>query len=528
MRSLIICVLCLLAAADGDFERAVLAVSGAAEIEELSEDEMDRYRALAAHPLDLNAASPGRLRACGLFSPFQISSLIEYRQQTGDILSWSELSLVSGFSAGFTEALKEFVRLESTRAPGQPERRNVDQELLLRGALKMEEESEAKYSYGIKYNLQWGERAELNWATRTTYDDGDFKAGTVSAAWYGRGWLSKVVAGDFSARFGQGLTSWTGFSLSGYTTAQAFRRNASGLSPSASFSSVSKGLGAELRFGRWCVSGAYSFSEKLPAANVTRVGETASFGLTATSKAVSFDWMISLAGLSLYGEAGWNGAPMALAGTIWIPKYGSKFAALAKFKDNKLTGACCADTKYLVASFQADLDYNKKKETYKLIISSSPSFEPEGWTVNPSVRISTRFKPQDKAPWRTDLRADFDAAHGVWLSHLRFNCLWCKDFACAGYLEGGFRNGKYAVYARGTVFFVDNWDDRIYVYERDAPGSFNVPALYGRGFAASLVAALKFSRRHTLHARAGITCYPWMPAPKPSRLEVKLQYTLRI
>lgn len=528
MRSVITCVLCLLAAAGGDFEKAVLAVSGAAEIEDLAEDEMERYRALAAHPLDLNAAGPGRLKACGLFSPFQIASLVEYRQETGDILSWSELSLVSGFSAGFTEALKEFVKLESTRAPGQPERSRIGQELLLRGALKLEEESAPKYNCGLKYTLQWGERAVLNWATRTTYDDTKFKAGTISVAWYGRGWLSKILAGDFSARFGQGLTSWTGFSLNGYTTAQAFRRNASGLSPSASYSSASKGLGAELRFGRWCISGAYSFSEKLPVANVTRVGETATFGLTATSRAVSFDWMISLAGLSLYGEAGWDGTPMALAGTVWIPKYGNKFAALAKFKDNKLTGACCADTKYLVASLQADLDYSKKRETYKLVVSSSPSFELDGWTVNPALRISARMKPQEAAPWRTDLRADLDAARGAWLSHLRFNCLWCKGFAWMGYLEEGFKNEKYAVYARGTVFFIDNWDDRIYVYERDAPGSFNVPALYGRGFAASLVAALKFSRRHALHARAGITCYPWMPAPKPSRFELKLQYTLRI
>ena len=528
MRSVIMCVLCLLAAADGDFEKAVLAVSGAAEVEDLAEDEMERYRTLAAHPLDLNAAGPGRLKACGLFSPFQIDALIEYRQQTGDILSWTELALMNGFNEKLVTALKEFVKLESGRPPGQAERSAVSQEMILRGAARQTGKSEPEFNYGIKYGLQWGERAELNWATRTTYDDGDFKAGTISAAWYGRGCLSKVVAGDFSARFGQGLTAWTGFSLSGYTTAQAFRRNASGLSPSASFTSASKGLGIELRFGRWCVSGAYSISERIPVANVTRVGETATLGLTASSKAASFDWMVSLSGLSLYGEAGWNGAPMALAGAVWIPEYGSKYAALAKYKDRKLTAAFCADSRYLTASVQADLDYNKMKETYKLVISSSPSFESGSWTIDPAIRISARLKPQDPSPWRTDLRADFDAAHGVWLSHLRFNCLWCKDFACAGYLEGGFKNGKFAVYARGTVFFVDNWDDRIYVYERDAPGSFNVPALYGRGFSASLTAALKFSRQHTIHARAGITCYPWMPAPKPSRFEVKLQYTLKI
>ncbi len=522
------CFLCLLAASGGDFEKAVLAVSGAAEVEDLAEDEMERYRTLAAHPLDLNAAGPGRLKVCGLFSPFQIAALIEYRQQTGDIMSWTELALVNGFNEELVTALKEFVKLESRRPPGQAERNAVSQEMILRGAVRQAENSAPEFNYGVKYGLQWGERAEFNWATRTTYEDGNFKPGTISAAWYGRGWLSKVVAGDFSARFGQGLTAWTGFSLSGYTTTQAFRRNASGLSPSTSFTSKSKGLGIELRFGRWCISGAWSFSERLPVANVARVGETATFGLTASSGAASFDWTVSFAGLSLYGEAGWNGAPMALAGTIWIPEYGSKYAALAKYKDHKLTCAICADTRYLTASVQSDLDYNKMRETYKLVISTSPSFEKGEWTLNPAIRISARLKPQEPSPWRTDLRADIEATSDVWLSHLRFNCLWCKDYSWMGYLEGGFRNGKYAVYARGTVFFIDNWDDRIYVYERDAPGSFNVPALYGRGFSASLTAALKFSRQHTIHARAGITSYPWMPEPKPSRFEVKLQYTLKI
>ena len=79
------------------------------------------------------------------------------------------------------------------------------------------------------------------------------------------------------------------------------------------------------------------------------------------------------------------------------------------------------------------------------------------------------------------------------------------------------------------MFRIDNWDDRIYSYERDAPGNFNVPAYYGRGYSLSAVASSKFVLGRTpfrsmkLYFRAGAVGYPFMDEPKPSRTEVKLQ-----
>ena len=44
---------------------------------------------------------------------------------------------------------------------------------------------------------------------------------------------------------------------------------------------------------------------------------------------------------------------------------------------------------------------------------------------------------------------------------------------------------------RGTFFLVDDWDARIYCYERDVPQSFSVPAYYGRGVGVYAVATYK-------------------------------------
>ena len=98
-----------------------------------------------------------------------------------------------------------------------------------------------------------------------------------------------------------------------------------------------------------------------------------------------------------------------------------------------------------------------------------------------------------------------------------------------GYLEGGYRNSLLSVYARMGLFMVDNWDDRIYVYERDAPGQFNSPAMYGRGVWAAMTMAWKFARRAAVYIRAGTTAYPFMTGEKkkPGTAELKLQLNMR-
>ena len=74
---------------------------------------------------------------------------------------------------------------------------------------------------------------------------------------------------------------------------------------------------------------------------------------------------------------------------------------------------------------------------------------------------------------------------------------------------------------------VDDWDDRIYAYERDAPGSFSVPAYYGRGYWLALTAGWKISRGFRLYFRGAYQDYPWLrpseTEKKPAKAEIRLQ-----
>ena len=44
------------------------------------------------------------------------------------------------------------------------------------------------------------------------------------------------------------------------------------------------------------------------------------------------------------------------------------------------------------------------------------------------------------------------------------------------YLEGTYKYEVMTLHLRQGLFLINNWDDRIYAYEHDAPGSFTVPA----------------------------------------------------
>jgi len=75
---------------------------------------------------------------------------------------------------------------------------------------------------------------------------------------------------------------------------------------------------------------------------------------------------------------------------------------------------------------------------------------------------------------------------------------------------------------------VDNWDDRIYVYERNAPGNYSVPAYYGRGVWGSLF--IRFSYKQTkLYLRASMLRYAEKQAGSVSKrypkTELKVQLT---
>ncbi len=598
------------------FEEAVVLLSGASCVEDLSEEEMLRWESLASHPVNLNVAGRSRLISSGLFTQFQVVSLMDYRGRTGAILSWSELALVDGFSPEIVSALQMFTTLgvevaggSGKRAgagsgagggmgigsgpggafvPGRRESLRLSGSMTGKGAGRVSVESaqdgasssgspgrfsEATLAGGVKLELAAGERAVLYSSIRNTLSDTRFSSPTFSAAYYGKQALGQVIIGHFQARFGQGLVLWSGFRMSGYSSVGAFRRNGNGFSPTGSFSPTLLGVATDWHFGAWRLSLGYSFGKSweeiaggLPIGNLTWTGRTATLGLTVTSKAAGFEARWSLpGGWGLFGEVAtdwaavgsgnsgsgtgnagtsafgnWLRSLSAVAGAVRVPSYGHKWALLARWfgpGSKEYSGLALG---YAGPSLEATLDAGAKELAsggqmqIKAVAQWKPVFELSGgdaFRLSPQVRVVARWRPEDSPVTplgipglRLELRGALAAESGPWLLGGRYDAVWYRGFAWNWYAEAGFRTDALKVWLRGGIFKVDEWDDRIYVYERDAPGSFTVPARYGRGWNVSLYAAWKLHARHSIWLRIETVEYPWNLSPKEGRVEARLQY----
>lgn len=603
---------CYLGAVDGadSFRDAVLLLSGASSMEELSAEELERYEDLRRKPLDLNRCSRSRLLACGLFTPFQVASILEQRRQSGEILSLTELMLIEGFTSRKVDALRHFIVIRAEDGPIGAKKLRPELDLELRGAVSVpvpdsrsKDRGEQRTGYGSKFHLSLGQRAELSIVGRKSYDSGRFGPVSASAVYYGRRYLGKVVLGAFNARFGEGLTQWSGFSLSSLSSVASFRKSGSGLSPSASFSPGMTGMAADFNLRRFTLSTAIGCAPEALAklglftkasgstapgstapgiaalADLSWTGRLIHAGVTATCEAAGVHFLGSLPNLSLFGETSltYKGAFSAIAGTVWTPEYARKFALQLRWFDPSIKGknsgaafgfelpdwCFTLDARYRADTrkqkYRGFLRYSKEiilparprapssvppPEVNLPDISSHPVTEqpatvPEASAGSASVsvparsltvsaRLAANYAPGEAHPTRVELRSELAFTSGAWKFSTRLDGIYCASFAFHAFLEAGYLTPKLSSYLRLGGFLIDNWDDRIWVYERDAPGSFTVPAYYGRGVHCSLYCAWKPSRHHSLYLRTSLVSYPGNPTPKNGKFEFKLQYRLRI
>ncbi len=518
------------AAQTDDRMGAILYLCGAESEEELDEQEVERFSGFLSRPLEINIASRSRLLSSGLMSQYQVASLCDYRSRSGDILSVAELALVDGFGSGYANALKAFISFRSNRLPGLADgpARKTCQEALARSAVKG-----GDFLYGTKYRIERADRLALSMAARTKYTDRDLfppSEWSMSIAYYGRKKVGKVLLGDFNARFGQGLALWSGMSVSGLSSSSSFARRPSGLSPSWSWSGIGshRGVAADFLFGKTVVSSFLSFPG--------------------------------------FGEAAWDFAgrsPGLVIGTVFplgkdwkfssvVHSYASGFPAdfsggvrsWTKTKDERGILLCLEKGPVFLTVDLARKDSDKDKKQLKVLFKMPLQLTS---TSVLSFRVTERFRPYEAVlKYRTGARCDFDwSSSGLsvrygasdkpaWKIRARVEGILCRSLSGLSYLEGGRKTDWFSAYMRGTIFIVDNWDDRIYSYERDAPGSFTVPAYYGRGWSLSAVAGgkFRFGNRKTkilrTHLRASAVGYSFMRVPKPLSWELKIQASLSI
>lgn len=544
-------------------EQALLAVAGAAELEELEASEYERYEHYARHPLRINLLSRSRLQSSGLLTRYQVASLLDYRAAEGDILSLAELALVDGFGSETARMLAPFLSFESVRNPGETAvRKRTELELTARTALRgtVAEAGDGTgwgadapdWNWGARCRINYADRVEAALSGRTLYgDDRLFPPSGSSGyvAFYGKRYLGQLIVGSYNARFGQGLALWNGFSMSGIASPQASYRRPSGLAPSWSYAGTGmKGTAVDFNFGRWTISAFHtfpaadrSFLTGMNAAWYGRHGQISSTWVREGKELhkAALDGRFCWKGTDLFAEAAWDvrtGAVAGLAGVVvpfgdrtrsflLLRAYPSTFtparagAVRSSTKTADESGAALGfSSGNTVCTLDGAWHPSKREGQLKLLLSYSRSFG-RHWTLK--TRVSERWRTRSPQN-RTDVRMDLLQQYGPFAVNLRVNGLASKETGFLGYAETGWTGRRMMLWLRGTVFRIDDWEDRIYAYERDAPGNFSVPAYYGRGFSLSCYGGWK-GRHWKCWLRASTLQYPWMTTKKPGKAELKLQ-----
>lgn len=301
------------AAAEGGSD----AGSGAAEMRDPEFWER-HFRYWLERGLDPGTDRREELEGSCLLTAFQVESILDYRRDYGGLSSAAELAFVDGFTPARVAELAPFLRFGGTVCSPQPVLR---QELRVRVRSRLDREPEygpedgrvdeadflrapGKYWLGppvgvyARYRLEYGQRLGVGltleqdpgepWSlarnplVQSAVSHGrfemppaqrpgrtgfrgfpDFVSGYVSFGdldWdrSGRWGLERAVIGDFTLRFGQGLTVWKSFALSGVSDPGLLVRRGDPLMPygSSDESRFFRGAAAVIRTpaGRWTLA----------------------------------------------------------------------------------------------------------------------------------------------------------------------------------------------------------------------------------------------------------------------------------
>lgn len=252
------------------------------QLQEVEIDYEDVYESLLqfySSPLNLNTATREELEQLFMLSPLQLTNLLEYRQQTGPLLSLYELQVIPGMDLATIKKIGPFVTLRpNVEVKGFLRHlfARTNHYLLLRYGrslgknevvnhlgdanryyVRYKNSKPGSFSYGITFDKDAGERSI--WNPMDNYYGFDFTSYHFTV--FNKGKIKAISFGDYQLQFGQGLVVSSGFRLGkGSETILSIKKTASGIKPYSSSLEYGffRGAAITLSTGNAAITGFYS------------------------------------------------------------------------------------------------------------------------------------------------------------------------------------------------------------------------------------------------------------------------------
>ena len=516
------------------------------------------YEGLLLSPLNLNAASRAELEQTGLLTLFQVESLMAWRTRYGGIRSASELALVEGFSPELVTDLRPFLAFGDPPAGNGPSqtytarfRKKWRQEgfsLTTKAAVDA-----PAWSAGAVIDNDPQERFPDFISVSGRYKGlylGDFTARFGQGlVWWQAFPLSVFGTPSGVPRRGFGLREYRSTDEANFLRGAGYVHQAGRLTVSAFASynaldarvvgdslytsivtggqhvtdaerekrhamhELAAGAHVSYAFGRWQlgVTGALYRYDKRNGRRVQDYNRYQQYDGWWGN--LGFDWYGSLGSVCLYGEAAVDAhrAPAVVAGVLWSPSYGFEtgltlrcyapayiaahagaWSSLSSVS-NQLGGVYALQAISGRWTFRLNADYayypwkryrqEAGTSSFKARIEVIRAFG-SGGEAECQLAWSSRLKGR--------LRVTVPVGGACYLG-LRADA---NRGGVAGYADIRWApSRKWDLSARATVWKTEDWDSRIYFYERGVPQSFAVEACSGQGIGAYLTAKYAPTRR---------------------------------
>jgi hypothetical protein len=180
----------------------------------------DRLNELSEDPVNINSSNENELSKLFFLSDFQIKSLLDYIQKSGSIVSFFEIANIPGFDKETVMMIIPFIKLGTTSRNNHQDSSRLRHQIITNISFKPGMSDTSSLGSPIKIltkyrfttgNISAGLTMEKDAGEKLltgTPPLPDFLSGYISYA--GGDVIKKIIAGDFSARFGQGTNINTG------------------------------------------------------------------------------------------------------------------------------------------------------------------------------------------------------------------------------------------------------------------------------------------------------------------------------